>query len=283
MAFDYDNAIGGASLGGGIGGALGGLAGWLLSAKDREEEERLYEQMLTEWNGINPEVRARYEDAYSLGPSAMETVRADPALRNNQLRALDSLMETGLSGGMDAASRARLAEAQSRSAQQERGSRLALQQQAQARGQGNSLTAYATQLAAQQGAAQRMGMESVQAAGDASQRALAALSQGGSMAGQVRGQDFQEGSARATARDRINEFNLRNRQDVQGRNIDRDFTGQQQTLANRFALGDRRNDAREGRAGLRRRNAAGTQRVAYGVGSGLGQIGGAFAGGFGGG
>lgn len=280
MAFDYDNASGGASLGGGIGGALGGLVGWLLSAKDREEEERIYEQMFAEWNDINPEVRARLEETYSLGPSAMDGVRADPTLRNNQLLAQEGLMEAGRSGGMDAGSRARLAQAQTQSARQEQGARLALQQQAQTRGQGNSLTSYATQLAAQQGAAQRLGMESVQAAGDASERALAALAQGGTLAGQVRGQDFQEGAARATAQDRINEFNLRNRQDTQGRNIDREFAGQQQTLANRFALGDRRNEAREGKAGLRRRNAAGVQRVSYGVGSGLGQgIGGIVGGG----
>ena len=282
MAFSATGASSGASLGEGLGGALGGLIGFSLGAEDRRKEEELYQRMFQEWSSLDPRIRAKVEEALQLGPSEMENVSTDPAVRSRQLQALDSLMETGLSGGMDAQSRAALAQAQAQSAQQERGARLALQQQAQARGQGNSLTSYATQLAAQQGAAQRLGAESVQAAGDAQQRALASLAQGGTLAGDVRGQDFQEKSAKASARDAINAFNLRNRQDVEGRNIDRSLSAQQATIDNTFALGDRRNAAREQQAGYRRRRAQQTAGVGYDAGRGLGAGIGALTGGFGG-
>lgn len=235
---DLDFTGGIADLLGGFGGAVGSILGDLAGDDEREQARRLLEQTSREWGSLDPRVVAERETAVNLGPSAYEDVgtQLDPTARDAQLRALSSLMETGLSGGMDAQSRARMAEATSRSAQQESAARQALQQQAQARGMGRGMSGYAAQLAAQQGAAQRLGAESVQAAGDASQRALAALAQSGTLAGQVRGADYQQAGDRATARDAVARFNAANQQGVQGRNIDRNMNAQQQTFNNRVTV-----------------------------------------------
>lgn len=268
-------------LGAGLGGLAGGLIGDALGANDRAEAERILRLITTEWSSADPYLRVGQEQYVNLGPSAFEGVgeQVDPALRDAQLLALQSIMETGLSGGMDAQARARLAQAQEATARSESAARQALQQQAQARGMGTSMTGYATQLANQQGAAQRLGMEGTQAAADANQRALQAFAQGGSLAGQVRGQDYGQVADRARAADVIAAYNARNRQDYNSRQVDRSAQIQQQSFANRMAQLRGLSAARQAQADNARGRAQRQAELGYTWGSGVGRAAGSIFGG----
>lgn len=268
-------------LGAGLGGLAGGLIGDALGANDRAEAERILRLITTEWSSADPYLRVGQEQYVNLGPSAFEGAReqVDPALRDAQLLALQSIMETGLSGGMDAQARARLAQAQEATARSESAARQALQQQAQARGMGTSMTGYATQLANQQGAAQRLGMEGTQAAADANQRALQAFAQGGSLAGQVRGQDYGQVADRARAADVIAAYNARNRQDYNSRQVDRSAQIQQQSFNNRMAQLRGLSAARQAQADNARGRAQRQAELGYTWGSGVGRAAGSIFGG----
>lgn len=278
MAYDFDQGGGLGDFLGGIGGAIGGIFGG--GDEERRQAADLYHRAVQEYAGLDPSIRAERESAVNLGPSAMEGVasQVDPTGRNMQLQALQSIMESGLSGGMDAQSRARMAQAQAQSAQQERAARQSLQQQAQARGMGTGMSSYAAQLANQQGAAQRLGQEGVQAAGDANARALQAFAQGGSLAGHLRAGDYGQAADRARAADVINAYNARNQQDVAARNIDRGMQAHQQTFNNRLGQANATNSARyqqarnfEDEAQRQRQRGAG---IGEAAGRGIGMAGG---------
>lgn len=67
---------------------------------------------------------------------------------------------------------------------------------------------------------------------------MGALQQAGSMAGQLRGQEFGEKQTTASAADAIAQFNLANRMGVSGRNIDRANQAQASNLAQKQRLAD---------------------------------------------
>lgn len=234
-----------------LGGALGGWIGNNNARNNRGDIDgelaylaRLYDPT----SGImNPIVQAGYESTVDVGPSALEGMQAqlDPVARQQQMRALRGLMEAGQQGGMDPQSRLALAQAEQRAAQQQRATQGLMRQEFAQRGMSGGGTELALRAQAAQGAANTNAMAGMQAAADARQRQLLALAQGGAMAGQVRGQDYGQAADLAGARDRIAEANARNRQSVQGRNIDRRYNAQQQTFANRMGMAN-------GRAGVGR-------------------------------
>jgi hypothetical protein len=182
---------------------------------------------------------------------------------------------------MDAQSRAQQAQALAASAQQVQAQQGALLNSYAARGMGGSGASLGAALAAQQGAAQANAMGGLQAAADSRSRQLAALRDSGSLAAQVRGQDYGQASDLAGARDRVAEANTRNRQDVQGRNIDRRMDARQQTINNQFRrvdgmAGARRNmsDYYMSEQDRRRRNGSA---VGTAVGGTIGAVGGGIA------
>lgn len=175
------------------------------------------------------------EYAISQGDSEMNKVYTDPRLRDAQLSALSSLEEVG-NGGMTMADKAALAQIQENASMQERGSREAILQNAKQRGMGGSGMEMLAQLSSGQNSANRARMEGLNVAATAQQRALDAMTQAGTLGGNIRGQDFSEGSAKATSQDAINRFNTANSQTVQGRNVDRGNTAQEKNLAARQGL-----------------------------------------------
>jgi hypothetical protein len=93
------------------------------------------------------------------------------------------------------------------------------------------------QLQNQQGAAQQSANAGQDAAVAARQRALQSMMGAGALGGQMHQQDYGEAAQRAAAQDRINQFNVMNRQNVAGQNIDRQ---QQINMANAQAENQRR-------------------------------------------
>lgn len=279
----------GAQAFGQIGGAIGAYFGDLDANEDRRKQLQLLSYILRDYEGINPLVQAETEEAYNLGPSAYEGIAAqmDPATRNAQMAALQELQRVGLEGGMDAQSRAQQAQALASSAQQVKAQQGALLNSYAARGMAGSGASLGAALAAQQGAAQSNALSGLQAAADSRSRQLAALRDSSSLASQVRGQDYGQAADLAGARDRVAEANTRNRQDVQGRNIDRRLSARQMTIGNQFRQADGTASARRDMAGYymseqdrRRRNGAA---VGTGIGGTIGAVGGGIADAYGGG
>lgn len=166
----------------------------------------LYKQVVS----LNPEL----ETAVTLGPSAMEGVSTDPALKQAQLKALQKLQGISDAGGMDAqflADNARLETDVNTNLQAQQG---AIMQNLATRGMsggGNELVA--RQMAVQQ-AANRQAQAGMDLKAQAERRALEALMGSGQMAGQMQAQDFGQQSHVAQAKDAIDRFNVQNQQQV---------------------------------------------------------------------
>lgn len=103
---------------------------------------------------------------------------------------------------------------------------------ARARGIGGSDLETVSRLVANQGAATQGARQAVDVAALREARRDQALAQQAGLASQIRGQDFGESSARASAQDAINRYNTANRQAIQSQNVDRRNEGQ------RFNLGE---------------------------------------------
>lgn len=180
--------------------------GEAVAAGDERRAEELRAQYRAEIERIQGP-QFEQATAQEVGPSAMGGVSTDPALRAAQMSALRRLQEVGDLGGMDPESKAALAEAQQEGMRQEQAQRAAIMSSARARGMGSSGQTLNAALIGQQGSADRQAMAGVQAAADARRRAMAALTQSGQLAGQVRGQEWGEQTDKARAADEIAAWN----------------------------------------------------------------------------
>src|SRR5574343_450369 len=163
-----------------------------------------------------------------LGPSTMEGISTDPAMRAAQMKALQRMQEIG-DKGYTIEEEAAMNRMQSQNAQADRSRREAIQQNMQARGMADSGASLAMQLASNQAANQDNSQQSQDIAANAQRRALQAMAQSGSMAGNMRQQEFGEKGDIARARDAVNQFNTTNAVNVQERNNQgqNNFTQQQ--------------------------------------------------------
>jgi hypothetical protein len=145
------------------------------------------------------------------GPSAMEGVKTDPRLQENQMASLSALEDIYKSGGLTAADQANLSKIQTQAQTADRGRRGAIQQAMASRGMGGSGMDLLAQLQSSQGATEQQAQQGLDVAGMAQDRALNAMLQSGELSGSIRGQQFGEQSQVAGARDAINKFNAQNR------------------------------------------------------------------------
>jgi len=203
-----------------------------ISPPDPEGQKAFFEE-LKRTGSYTPEL----EQAVQMGPSNWEGVKSDPQMKQAQLDALARLETVGAEG-LDSQDKLALTQIQNRNQQAERGSREALMQGMQRRGMGGSGAELAAQLSSQQGSADRQSMEGMQVASMAQQRALDAMMQRGSLAGQMRGQDFGEQASKADALDRIKQFNTTLRADQGNRNTDRINAGSQYNLGENQRIAD---------------------------------------------
>lgn len=247
-------AIGTAAL---IGGGLslaGGLAGAAEGRKGRDAANRAIGGALAEYQGIKlPEISDMELDlllpqlvgeygpealqALDLGPSAMDNVTIDPALKLQQLQALSQLGELS-QGGLTEADKAASRDIQREVAQTNQARQQSILQNLAQRGALGSGMELSARMGAAQQAADAQSRAGDQLAQQAQARALQALMQSGQLAGQVRGQDFSEQSQIASARDAINRFNVQNQQGVMGQNVGERNRAQQMNLAARQGVAD---------------------------------------------
>ena len=177
----------------------------------KEYYPELYKQVVT----LNPEM----ETAVTLGPSEMQGISTDPALRQAQMNALMKLQGIGEAGGRDAQFMSDAARLENDVNTNLQGQQGAISQNMAARGMsGGGSELVAKQIAAQQ-AANRQAQMGMDLKAQAERRALDAIIQGGQLGGQMQNQDFNQQAQKAQAADAINRFNTQNRQQVLSNNV----------------------------------------------------------------
>jgi hypothetical protein len=150
--------------------------------------------------------------------SELKGLRADPALKAQQVAALERLSQQGREG-LTLEDRTALMDIQQQEAQALRGQEEAILQNMQARGMGGAGAELAARLQASQSSADRANRSGLAQAAQAQQRALQAMSSSGTLAGQMANQEFEQQAKVGSAQDIINSFNTGSRQKVQSANV----------------------------------------------------------------
>ncbi len=234
------------SAAGGIGGLVGGLLGAGAASGDigqsRSAADKSYQELLN--LGAPPEtakalvlekfksagiLTPELEEYISVGPSKVEGITEDPALKEKQMSALNLLSQRA-SGGLNPEDRAKFAELQEQVSRDNNARQQAIVQQYQQRGMGGSGAELAAALSNQQSGSNQAAKAGMDVAATASQNALQAALQSGQLGGQIRSQDFSVNQAKASAADEMNRFNVQNKMAQQARNVNAQNVGQQYNL-----------------------------------------------------
>lgn len=171
-------------------------------------------------------------------PSAMEKIMVDPRFEQAQVDTLQGLDDIVNEGGLTAIDRARIANINDEQVQTERSQRAAILQNMAQRGLSGSGFELASQLSAQQGAANNAARQGVDVAALAQQRALDAMMQKANLGGQLSQQQFGQKSAVAQAKDAIDRFNATNKQNVINQNVATRNAAQATNLTNQQRIAD---------------------------------------------
>lgn len=169
----------------------------------------LVPQLLSGLQLTNPEM---------LGDSRLQNVNYDPRLIGEQEKVLKTLMEIGEKGGLRPEDLAALDKIQDEVAAQDKGRRQAILQNMAARGMSGSGNELLAQLQSNQAATDRANDASLNIAGQASQRALKALMDGGSLARSLANDQVGLDIRKANAADAIAQFNVNARNSSQAAN-----------------------------------------------------------------
>lgn len=181
---------------------LTGAIGSLASKGDRERARKAQEEAAAAFDGVG------LPGAFNpLDGSAMAGVAPDEMGVQAQRAALRRLQEIGMGGGLTAEDRGQLADIQQSNAQAANAAQAGVMSDARARGMAGSNMAYSQALQAQQAGQNRASRQGMDVAAMAQRRALQALQSQGALAGQLRGQSFDEGASKAGAADAIARFN----------------------------------------------------------------------------
>lgn len=188
-----------------------GAAGQYASESQRAQAGKLLQDALDRFGQLTPPELPQVS-AEQLGPSEAGAVSGDPKMKALQLAALNRLSDIQNAGGLTLQDRAVLDKVQGDLARQESAGRSQIANQMAARGMLNSGNALAMQLQNQQGSADRAQQYGLNTAAQAQARYLDSILKQGTMAGAMRGQDFDERFQAAKARDAINQYNAASRE-----------------------------------------------------------------------
>ena len=159
-----------------------------------------------QYSNVNPSL----VNANNVQGSALEGIQTDPRLQNDQMAALNALKAISEGGGLTAADQANLNRVQNEAAQSDRGRREAIMQNMQQRGMSGGGQSLLAQLQSNQAATDRANQAGLDIAGMAQQRALDAIMQSGSLAGNMQNQAYNQQANLAAAKDAIAKFNAQN-------------------------------------------------------------------------
>lgn len=233
-----------------------------LAEGDFARARQLQEQALAEYG---PDILPHLErlTAQQSQGSEFGNIQEDPRLRTSQINTLRELEGIYQNEGMTPADEAAMRLAQNQVAQRAGSDYASINQMLARRGQmGGGERAAALYSQAGQTAANTLGQMANESQIAARQRALQALEAGGSLAGNIRGDDYRLASDRARAQDYINQFNARQRSES-----DRFNAGQQQQeFENMMGVKGARNAARMGLAQSYMQGGQRTLQTGQGVG-----------------
>lgn len=236
-----------------IGGVIGGAIGFFGSNSEAEEKAKAAAQAAQdEILSIQaPPETARailmkhLEQAGVLTPEleqkidleAANTVAENPQDRQIQMDAIQRIKDVA-TGGLRPEDYAQQNKLRSEVERANQSRQQALIQQMQARGMGGSGAELAAQLQGSQSGANRELEGSLDIGAQASQRALEALAKYGSMAGDVRGQDYAAASKNADIQNQFNRFKAENQIQQQQRNIAAKNAAQESNLQRQQRVSD---------------------------------------------
>ncbi len=190
--------------------ALGGLLGKLFSSGDKQRGiDLLLKSGQTQYGGYG-DLKTDRVDPSQEGNTEFDKINLDPRTRDVQMEALTRMMDLSNKGGMSIQDRAKLNDIEAEANANEASQRGAVLGRVNAMGQGGMGADISSSLIGTQGAANRMSRGAYQVSSDAADRALRALSEGSTIAGNVRSTDYSMARDRSAAQDRINAFNTEN-------------------------------------------------------------------------
>ena len=189
--------------------AVIGAIGELAAGGQRQKAEAMLRQMQTEFRDI-PLPSLEEIEVQTLGPSALEGIKADPTLEGEQYEALgqvDELSQTG-TGIQD---RAALNAIANQLGRRSRAAAAGIEADMAGRGLAGSGVDYATRAQLASDSNQRLSEAGQNIAGDAANRRFQAVMAKGDLSGRMRGQQYSEKANAAQARDAIMRFNAQSR------------------------------------------------------------------------
>lgn len=169
--------------------------------------------------------------------SQMNGISTDPRLKQAQMDALLGLQDVS-EGGLTDSDEAGLNKIRNQELTTAKGARDAIIQGAQSRGLGGSGLELMAQMQNQQDSATRTSQRDMDIAGQASDRALQALIEGGNLGGKIQAQDFDQQAQVAGANDAIAKFNAANKQNVNLANTQARNTAQATNLGMKQSIAD---------------------------------------------
>ena len=217
------------------------------------------------WNIPLPDLQAFV--AETMGPSAMEGVYSDPSLAAAQTDSLAQLKDISDSGGMTTEDRVNNEMLQRDAAQRAQAQRQSIVNVIGRSGQAAGPVSAALQLGAQRDQQEAGALAGARTAGDARRRAIEAVLARGKMAGDVRSQGFGEAAQRATAADRIAQYNAGAKERAQRYNINRN----QQQFDNERSLAAGRSGVQMAGAAQQTAGAAASGQRLSDLGTGIAQ------------
>jgi hypothetical protein len=233
---------------------IGGVIGQMASAGDRAAAEKAMQeaQAIIDSVGAPPDLSRQIildkfeqagvltpqlEQAVSIGTSKVSEMQVDPATRQAQMEALQTMQQMGRTG-LGAEDRAALAQIRDQVQRDAEAKRQQIVQQMQARGQGGAGAELAASLAASQEGSQRASEEGLRVGAQAQARALQALAQAGTLGGNIRGQDIGLENLKSSAADEFQKFDVQNAINRQQRNVGSQNQAQQFNIGRQQQVSD---------------------------------------------
>lgn len=244
---------------GGAGKDVGSLIGYFMSSGNRAQAQQDLEQALANYQNLDPKIYGE-----TAGASAFNDASIDPKDRAAQLDALSHLQDIYKSNGLDAGTKAQLAETEQSEDANARAMDSSIQNEMAQRGLGNSAASYAQQQIADQQASNRAANEGMQALAQGENRKMQALSGAASIGSGLQSQDWQEAAQKAAAKDAMARFNANQLQQAQ-----------EETYGNSLGQAEGEQSALGGMAGNQLQQGQQLMGVAGGVGEAVGSTAGA--------
>lgn len=233
---------------------IGGIIGNRAAAKDRKAAQAALQKGFDELDkiGLPPDLSKRilYEQFQQVGlldpeleqdlelaETQVKMIKEDPSLQKAQLDALTTIMERGRVG-LDEMQRAELNKVRQDVQTDVQAKTQQIIQNLAARGQKSPLMEAVLSAQAAQEGADRASSEGDRMMAMAAQNALAAMSQGGQMAGQMQQSQFGRDLARAEAEDKFNLADWSARNSRQAANVNRMNQAEQFNLQNQQRVAD---------------------------------------------